>query len=51
MEESHRDGHVLVVAHGLTLRTYWTMIDPRPKMPLPNASISTVEVHPEGAAG
>jgi probable phosphoglycerate mutase len=46
--ESHPEGHVLVVSHGLTLRAYLTMIDPRPTLPLPNASISTVEVHPYG---
>jgi 2,3-bisphosphoglycerate-dependent phosphoglycerate mutase len=39
---------VLVVSHGLTLRAYLTMIDSRPTMPLQNASISTVEVHPDG---
>jgi probable phosphoglycerate mutase len=38
----------LVVSHGLTLRAYLTMIDPRPTLPLPNASITTVEVHPDG---
>jgi len=48
IEESHTEGHVLVVSHGLTLRAYLTMIDPRPTMPLPNATISTVEVHPYG---
>jgi probable phosphoglycerate mutase len=36
------------VSHGLTLLTYLTMIDRRPMAPLPNASISTVEVHPDG---
>jgi probable phosphoglycerate mutase len=39
---------VLVVSHGLTLRAYLTMIDSRPTTPLPNASISTVQVHPDG---
>jgi len=48
IEESHEDGQVLVVSHGLTLRAYLTMIDSRPTLPLPNASISTVEVHPDG---
>ena len=48
IEATHREGHVLVVSHGLTLRTYLTTIDSRPTMPLPNASISTVEVHPDG---
>ena len=48
IEATHRGGHVLVVSHGLTLRAYLTTIDSRPTMPLPNASISTVEVHPDG---
>ena len=47
IEAAHK-GHVLVVSHGLTLRAYLTMIDPRPTLPLPNASISTVEVQPHG---
>jgi len=47
IEESHMQGQVLVVSHGLTLRAYLTMIDSRPTLPLPNASISTVEVHPD----
>lgn len=46
IEESRSEGHVLVVSHGLTLRAYLTMIDPRPTLPLPNASISTVDVGP-----
>lgn len=48
VERDHQDGHVLVVSHGLTLRAYLAMIDPRPTEPLPNASISTVEVHAGG---
>jgi probable phosphoglycerate mutase len=48
IEATHGKGHVLVVSHGLTLRAYLTMIDSRPTTPLPNASISTVEVHPDG---
>jgi probable phosphoglycerate mutase len=48
IEESHRKGKVLVVSHGLTLRAYLTMIDSRPPLPLPNASVSTVQVHPDG---
>ena len=47
IEESHTQGQVLVVSHGLTLRAYLTMIDSRPTLPLPNASISTVEVQPD----
>ena len=46
IEEGHSQGHVLVVSHGLTLRAYLTMINPQPILPLPNASISTVEVGP-----
>jgi 2,3-bisphosphoglycerate-dependent phosphoglycerate mutase len=48
IERDHQDGHVLVVSHGLTLRAYLAMIDARPMEPLPNASISTVEVHADG---
>jgi 2,3-bisphosphoglycerate-dependent phosphoglycerate mutase len=48
IEASHREGHVLVVSHGLTLRAYLTMIGSGPTLPLPNASITTVEVHPGG---
>lgn len=48
IESSHPAGHVLVVSHGLTLRTYLAMIDHRPMVPLPNASVSTVTVHPDG---
>lgn len=48
IEAANTHGHVLVVSHGLTLRAYLTMIDPRPTLPLPNASISTVQVHPDG---
>ena len=44
IEHRHPDGHVVVVSHGLTLRAYLGMVDPRPVAPLPNASISTVEV-------
>jgi 2,3-bisphosphoglycerate-dependent phosphoglycerate mutase len=49
IEAAHPTGHVLVVSHGLTLRAYLTMIDgARPMRPLPNASISTVQVTPRG---
>lgn len=48
IERRHRDGHVLVVSHGLTLRAYLTLIDARPMTQLPNASVSVVEVHPDG---
>jgi 2,3-bisphosphoglycerate-dependent phosphoglycerate mutase len=46
--EATHTGHVLVVSHGLTLRAYLTLIDSRPTTPLPNASISTVQVHSDG---
>jgi 2,3-bisphosphoglycerate-dependent phosphoglycerate mutase len=48
IEATHRAGHVLVVSHALTLRAYLTMIDSRPALPLPNASVSTVELDPDG---
>lgn len=44
IERAHPDGEVLVVSHGLTLKAYLTMIDRRPWPPLPNASLSVVEV-------
>lgn len=44
IERRHRDGHVLVVSHGLTLRAYLTAIDAVPMPPLGNASVSVVEV-------
>jgi probable phosphoglycerate mutase len=47
IEAGHREGHVLVVSHGLTLRAYLTMVDAAAVPPLANASISTVEVHPD----
>lgn len=48
IEASHPAGQVLVVSHGLTLRSYLAMIDQRPMAPLPNASISTVNVDADG---
>jgi len=45
IERRHEEGEVLVVSHGLTLRAYLAMIDSRPRSPLPNASVSTVQVH------
>ncbi|RYV52320.1 histidine phosphatase family protein [Pengzhenrongella frigida] len=48
IERRHPNGHVLVVSHGLTLRAYLHLIDPRPIDPLPNASISTVRVRSDG---
>ena len=48
IEHEHGHGDVLVVSHGLALRAYLTGIDPRPTAPLPNASVSEVDVHPGG---
>jgi probable phosphoglycerate mutase len=48
IERRHRAGHVLVVSHGLTLRAYLSLVDPAPMEPLPNASVSVVEVSPHG---
>ena len=48
IERRHRDGHVLVVGHGLTLREYLMMAGADPTGPLPNASVSTVEVNRDG---
>ncbi len=38
------DAQVLVVGHGLTLGAYLATVDPTRWFPLPNASVSTVEV-------
>jgi probable phosphoglycerate mutase len=48
IEATYSRGHVLVVSHDLTLRAYLAMFDTRASAPLPNASICTVEVHPDG---
>lgn len=47
---THRDGHVLVVGHGLALGAYLATVDEVGLVPLPNASVSTVEVDPDGRA-
>lgn len=44
------DRHVLVVGHGLTLGAYLATLDPSRLVPLPNASVSTVEVGDDGRA-
>lgn len=45
----HDDCHVLVVGHGLTLGAYLATVDPDLGLvPLPNASVSTVEVDTDG---
>lgn len=43
-------GHVLVVGHGLALGAYLATVDDVGLVPLPNASVSTVEVEPDGSA-
>lgn len=48
--DTHRDGHVLVVGHGLALGAYLATVDEVGLVPLPNASVSTVEVEPDGTA-
>lgn len=46
----HDDGHVLVVGHGLALGAYLATVDEVGLVPLPNASVSTVEVEGDGTA-
>lgn len=46
----HPEGHVLVVGHGLALGAYLATIAPVGLVPLPNASVTTVEVEPDGGA-
>ena len=49
IEAAHRDDSaVLVVSHGVTLAAYLTLIGSPPTHPLPNASISTVEIAEDG---
>lgn len=47
---THRAGHVLVVGHGLALGAYLATVDEVGLVPLPNASVSTVEVDDDGTA-
>ncbi|MBO3095648.1 histidine phosphatase family protein [Cellulomonas dongxiuzhuiae] len=47
---THADGHVLVVGHGLALGAYLATVDEVGLVPLPNASVSTVEVAADGTA-
>ncbi|MBO9555170.1 histidine phosphatase family protein [Cellulomonas sp.] len=46
----HDEGHVLVVGHGLALGAYLATIDASGLVPLPNASVSTVHIEPDGTA-
>ncbi|GIG40822.1 histidine phosphatase family protein [Cellulomonas phragmiteti] len=48
--DTHRDGHVLVVGHGLALGAYLATVDDVGLVPLPNASVTTVEVEPDGTS-
>ena len=48
--DRHPDGHVLVVGHGLALGAWISTIHPEGLVALPNASVSQVEVHPDGSA-
>lgn len=44
LSDTDDDTHVLVVGHGLALGAYLWTVDPSGLVPLPNASVSTVEV-------
>lgn len=48
--DTHPDGHALVVGHGLALGAWLATIAPVGLVPLPNASVTTVEVEPDGSA-
>lgn len=47
---THPGGQVLVVGHGLALGAYLATVDDVGLVPLPNASVTTVEVAPDGSA-
>jgi len=47
---AHDGGHVLVVGHGLALGAYLATLDDVGLVPLPNASVSTVQIEPDGSA-
>jgi probable phosphoglycerate mutase len=44
----HAEGDVLVVGHGLSLAAWLSTIDPTGLMVLPNASVTTVTLEPDG---
>ena len=46
----HPGGDVLVVGHGLALGAWLATLDPAGLVALPNASVSTVTVEPDGTA-
>jgi probable phosphoglycerate mutase len=46
--DEHPGEHVLVVGHGLTLGAYLATVTGAGLVPLPNASVTTVEVDPDG---
>lgn len=49
IETAHRPGGtVLVVSHGVTLATYLALVGHLPDEPLPNGSVTTVTVSPDG---
>ncbi len=49
IEQAHAGGgEVLVVSHGVTLLAYLSMAGTVPMEPLPNASVSTVRIGPDG---
>jgi probable phosphoglycerate mutase len=47
--QQHDDGDVLVVGHGLALGAYLATVDDVGLVPLPNASVSTVVLEPDGS--
>lgn len=49
LETAHPGRTVLVVSHGETLGAYLAMHGLAPLAPLANASVTTVEVHADGA--
>lgn len=48
--ERHPAGEVLVVGHGLALGAWLATLDPAGLVALPNASVSTVALEPDGSA-
>ena len=46
----HPGGDVLIVGHGLALGAWLATLDPAGLVALPNASVSTVAIEPDGTA-